>query len=243
MTAPVAQYSPEYLAEDIGSTIIAAASLMIIFCTLFVGLRYYARYLTSTAFGTEDVIIPFAWLAEIALCATGICKSDCTYNKRVCVNSKAVQVKRAGTGRHVAYNIQIDPTRIREHFKGVVTYEFVHPAAVALPKMCVVILYLRVFTKRLERNIAWGILGVIAAVWFSLEIAASLQCTPFAFSFDRSIPGGRCFDVFAFAYASSIPNIVTDVVVVFLPIRTVWELKISDGRKIGLMLIFLTGSV
>jgi len=72
MNAPVALYSPQYLAEDNGPTIIATASLMIIFSTVFVGLRYYARYLTTTKFGAEDIIIPFAWLAEIGLCIVGI---------------------------------------------------------------------------------------------------------------------------------------------------------------------------
>jgi hypothetical protein len=72
MSPSVTQYSPEYLAEDNGPTIIATASLMIILCTVFVGLRYYARYLTSTKFGAEDIIIPFALLAELGLCVVGI---------------------------------------------------------------------------------------------------------------------------------------------------------------------------
>lgn len=66
--------SPAYLAEDIGPSVTATASLMIIFCTLFVGMRYYARYLSSTSFKIEDVFIPFAWLAEIGLCVVGIGK-------------------------------------------------------------------------------------------------------------------------------------------------------------------------
>ncbi|KAF1973490.1 hypothetical protein BU23DRAFT_417780, partial [Bimuria novae-zelandiae CBS 107.79] len=218
--------SPEYLAEDIGPTIVATASLMIIFCILFVGLRYYARYLTSTAFGAEDIIIPFAWLAEVGLCIVGI-----------------VMVKKAGTGRHTAYNLQTDPARLPEHLKGIIIDEFLYPSAVAFPKLCVVILYLRVFTNKVERVIAWGLVGVIFAAWLSFFVATCFQCTPSAFNWDKSIPGGRCFDTVAFAYSSSVPNIVTDLVVIVLPIRTVLELRVSPGRKAGLMLIFLTGSV
>ncbi|KAL5380745.1 hypothetical protein DPSP01_007546 [Paraphaeosphaeria sporulosa] len=226
MSAPAAQYSPQYLNEDHGPTIIATASLMIILCTVFVGLRYYARYLTSTQFGAEDVIIPFALLAEVGLCVVGI-----------------LMVKEAGTGRHLAFNIQRDPDSFTKHFKGIIVNEFLHPAAVAFPKLVVVILYLRVFTNKLERGIAWGLFGVIIATFISFFVATCVQCTPFAYSWDKSIPGGRCFDTVAFAYSSSVPNIVTDLVVVFLPIRTVLDLKISTVRKTGLMLIFLTGSV
>jgi hypothetical protein len=64
--------SPEFLAENNGPTITATASLMIFFCTIFVGLRYYSRYLAGTAFNIEDVIMPFAWVAEMGLCITGI---------------------------------------------------------------------------------------------------------------------------------------------------------------------------
>lgn len=69
---------PGFLAEDRGPSILATASVMIILCTVFVGLRYYARYLSSTSFSVQDVIIPFAWLAEIGVCVTSISKMNGT---------------------------------------------------------------------------------------------------------------------------------------------------------------------
>lgn len=152
-------------------------------------------------------------------------------------------VEKAGTGRHATYIMQIDPGKLTQHLKGIVINEFLHPSAVAFPKLCVLILYLRVFTQKIERRIAWGLVGFIFAAWLSFIVATCFQCTPFAYTWDKTIPGGHCFNNMAFAYSSSVPNIVTDIVVAFLPIRTVLGLKISTGRKIGLMLIFLTGSV
>jgi hypothetical protein len=66
--------TPEYLAEEVGTQLIATASLFIIFSTIFVVLRYYARYLTHTKLGLEDIITPFAWISQIGLCITAICK-------------------------------------------------------------------------------------------------------------------------------------------------------------------------
>jgi hypothetical protein len=57
-----------YVRHILTSYTYTQACLMIIFCTAFVALRYYSRYLTSTALNTEDVLIPFAWLAEMGLC-------------------------------------------------------------------------------------------------------------------------------------------------------------------------------
>ncbi|KAF2466687.1 uncharacterized protein BDR25DRAFT_163487, partial [Lindgomyces ingoldianus] len=218
--------SPQYLAEDIGPTIIATASLMVIFSTLFVGLRYYARHLTQTKFGVEDVIIPFAYIAELGLCITGI-----------------VMVRKASTGRHMAYVEMTDPARINEHYKGIMVNEMLHLPAVAFPKLVVVLLYLRVFTNKWARMATWALIYIIIATWISYTVAACFQCTPFAFNWDKTIPGGRCFNIYVFSQSSSVPNIVTDVAVLILPIRTVMDLKVSIGRKIGLLLIFLTGSV
>ncbi|KAF2121791.1 hypothetical protein BDV96DRAFT_681862 [Lophiotrema nucula] len=226
MSAPTSTPSPAYLSEDIGPTILATASLMIIFATLFVILRYYARYLTQTKFGAEDIIIPFAWIAEIGICITGI-----------------VMVKKAGTGRHTDYLAMTDPGKITEHYKGIMILEVLHLPAVAFPKICIVLLYLKVFTNKWARMATWSLLFVIIATWFSYFIAVMFQCMPFAFNWDKTISGGKCFNVNVFSQSSSVPNIVTDVAVLLLPIRTVWDLKISVGRRIGLLLIFLTGSV
>lgn len=152
-------------------------------------------------------------------------------------------VKKAGTGRHQNFIVMTDPGKITENYKGIMVNEVLHPAAVAMPKLCVVLLFLRVFTKKFERIAAWTLIAVIFSAWLSFTIATCFQCMPFAFNWDKSIPGGRCFNVVAFAYSSSVPNIVTDVAVLFLPIRTVMELKVSKGRRIGLLMIFLTGSV
>ena len=156
---------------------------------------------------------------------------------------RIVMVKDAGTGRHLAYNVQKNPDSFTKHFKGIVVNEFLHPAAVAFPKMVIVILYLRVFTNRLERTLAWGLFAVIVATFISFFVATCVQCIPLQYIWDKTIPGGHCFNTVAFVYSSSAPNIATDVVVIFLPIRTVRDLKVSFVRKLGLMLIFLTGSV
>ena len=152
-------------------------------------------------------------------------------------------VKHTGAGRHTEAVLEADPTALEKYLIAVTATEFLHPAAVAFPKLCVVLLYLRVFTNRYERVAAWILIGVIGATWFSYSVATIFQCMPVGFIWDKTIEGGKCFNFRAFATSSSVPNIVTDVAVLFLPIRTVIELKISVGRRAGLMLIFVTGSM
>jgi hypothetical protein len=67
--------TPEFLAEDLSPTIIALSSLMAAFCTVFVGLRYWARYLMQTSLGADDFLLPLAWLSQMGLCIVGISQS------------------------------------------------------------------------------------------------------------------------------------------------------------------------
>jgi hypothetical protein len=152
-------------------------------------------------------------------------------------------VEKAGTGRHMAFVLSVDPAMISEHFKGIMVQEVLHPAAVAFPKLVVVLLYLHILTNKWERIAAKTLIFLIFATWLSFSVAVMFQCMPFDFNWDKTSPNGKCFNLQVFANSSSVPNIVTDLAVLILPLRMVWCLKISVGRRIGLLLIFLTGSV
>ena len=119
----------------------------------------------------------------------------------------------------------------------------VHLVSVALPKISVLCLYLRIFTKRCPRALCYVIIGVIIANWIVFSLTAIFQCSPIAYQWDRSIPYGKCIDVVAFSKASSVPNIVTDFLMLILPLPTLWRLQASVLRKVGLTLVFMTGSV
>jgi hypothetical protein len=152
-------------------------------------------------------------------------------------------VKIAYTGRHMTYIVTVDPSKIIEHFKGIMIMEVLHPAAVAFPKLLVILLYLHILTNKYERMAAKALIVLISATWFSYTIAPMCQCTPFAFNWDKTVANGQCFDVEVYANSSSVPNIFTDLAVFVLPLRTVWGLKISIGRRAGLLIIFVTGSM
>ena len=152
-------------------------------------------------------------------------------------------VREGGLGRHEDFLELTHPGIVEEHHKGRLLQEFLHPSAVALPKLAVAIIYSRILTNKHERFAAKLLIFLIVATWISYTVAPVFQCTPFAFNWKDDIPGGTCFNFHLFAQSSSVPNIATDVGMLLLPFRMVWHLKISVPRRIGLLLIFLTGSV
>jgi hypothetical protein len=126
----------------------------------------------------------------------------------------------------------------------ILAFEFVYFTSVALPKIAIVLLYVRVFNwKGTMRNIALLLMALLGATSFSLVLAAAFQCTPLEFWWDRTIKGGRCFDVQAFFHAQAIPGFVLDLMVMALPLRTIWALKLPTIKRIALMMIFLVASL
>lgn len=152
-------------------------------------------------------------------------------------------VKGAGAGRHLDYVVADDPGKVPEFLKGILVNEILHLPAVAFPKLSVAVLYLRVFTHKWDRWATWAVIYIVTGTWVAYTIASMFQCQPIAFNWNKDIPSGKCFNVGVFALSSSVPNIVSDVAMLFLPIRTIMGLKVSIGKRVGLSLIFLTGSV
>lgn len=151
----------------------------------------------------------------------------------------------AGVGRHLIAVALKDPNAIIAWEKSIFALEWLYLTAVAFSKASILSTYLRLFQANaiFLRRLTWIMLVVLVLNFIAFAIASNLQCIPFAYMWDKSIPGGKCFDVDAFFKASSAPNIATDVVILGLPIPLVWGLKASFVRKVGLMAVFAAGSM
>lgn len=239
---PVPVHSPKYLVEYSGHTLIFISALFITLESIFIALRYYARTLSTPIKGWDDLIIPVAWLANIGLCILGISQYHHSARRQPSYLIIAM-VNDAGVGHHLAAVLLHNSTDLVSWAKSLYALEWLYLTAVALPKISVLCLYLRLFTNRTARLTCYILIGVIIANWIAFLLASTFQCSPVVYQWDKSVADGKCFNVGALYKASSAPNIATDVVILILPIPTVWLLKASRIRKLGLMLVFLTGSV
>ena len=149
----------------------------------------------------------------------------------------------AGVGRHLAEVVSYHPDQFISWEKSLYALEWLYLPSIALPKVSIVALYLRIFTSRTARFTCYILIFVIVANCVSFLFASTFQCSPIAYQWDKTIEGGTCFNIEAAFKASGAPNIATDAVILVLPIPTVWKLKASWIRKLGLMVVFLTGSM
>lgn len=90
-------------------------------------------------------------------------------------------------------------------------------------------------------NIAVQVVSLIVIVWAACGILAGcFICVPTEKLWNPMIPGG-CMDLGKFYYGLQIPNIVTDAIILAMPMHTVWRLPISKAQKTGLSIIFVLG--
>jgi hypothetical protein len=73
-------------------------------------------------------------------------------------------------------------------------------------------------------------------------IGLCTQCTPFAYNYDHTIPGGHCgISVRGGFYLIGSVNLFMDFVLVVMPLPAVWTLRISRLKKLGVSAMFGLG--
>lgn len=139
-----------------------------------------------------------------------------------------------------------DPTRITNYLQLQTAAEFIYMLAITTPKLTILTLYLRIFsvgTSRILRYITWATIVIVVLQWLSVGIVvwASI-CQPFRFRWDKRI-NGHCADMLALYRYVSVPNILTDLVILVLPISTIRNLQVSRIKRVGIFLTFLIGGL
>jgi hypothetical protein len=111
-----------------------------------------------------------------------------------------------------------------------------------MTKVSILVQYLRIFPIRRFRKVCFGALGVVVAYGTWAVFSSVLICNPIAFSWDKSIPGGRCIDQLVIWVANAAVNIAQDLVIFLVPLFVVRTLQIPQGQKKGLVIMFALGA-
>ena len=84
-------------------------------------------------------------------------------------------------------------------------------------------------------------MSLCVAIGVGTVLDVALDCRPFAYNWDKTIPGGTCVDFLAGWLVPCIVNLVTDIIVAILPLPIIWSLQMRPLRKITVSLIFSMG--
>ena len=116
--------------------------------------------------------------------------------------------------------------------------------AVMLTQLSILFLYRRVFTMKKPwfRNTVYILLFFSVTTGLAFFFASLLSCTPFAYSWDKSLEG-NCTDVRLVYIVALVANLVVDVAIVAAPIPLIWGLHMTSGTKWALSGMFLLGGL
>jgi hypothetical protein len=85
-----------------------------------------------------------------------------------------------------------------------------------------------------------SIITIICCWLIAQVILSAVPCIPVQYFWDKTIEG-YCPDSTPERWMSSVGNIVTDFVILLLPVPVIWRLRIAKGQKLALGAVFGLG--
>jgi hypothetical protein len=79
----------------------------------------------------------------------------------------------------------------------------------------------------------WTNIAFYAATLMTLNLA----CIPHAKIWDKTLQG-TCVDTRGLELATAVVNLVFDIIIMALPQRTIWNLRMPRNQKIGISILF-----
>ncbi|KAI1175096.1 putative alpha-xylosidase [Nemania sp. FL0916] len=223
MASEAAAASSDYIGYRLEAFIGVFTALEVI----AVALRFWARSLSVARYDAGDYLIIAALIGQIGAGALAI-----------------ASVKVAGVGHHVEYLLETDPVRVTNFFKFLVAISSWYASTESLAKIAVCFFYKQIFPQRSIRLTVHITIGVLIAASIAGLFADLFSCTPFEAHWGTAAEqAAHCIDTEALFVWGSFPNILTDIVLLVLPIPIVWKLNASIGLRIGLIITFLFGSI
>lgn len=172
----------------------------------------------------------------VSQCCVGY---DSEYAYTSLANATSCSVVVHGMGRH-ATTVSLDSLVIV--LKNLLAFECLYVTAVGTVKISILAMYLRIFPSREFKIAAWVIGGTIIAWVLAIVLVCIFQCSPIYVAW---VPWakGTCIDLRASFIGNAVPNILTDVAILIMPIKQVWHLHAPMPQKISLLATFGLGSL
>ncbi|CAI7671732.1 hypothetical protein PCG10_004796 [Penicillium crustosum] len=189
--------------------------------TLSVVLRILARKVTGSRLFMDDYLIMVALFFKYA-CSSGV-----------------VALFFNGLGSHIT---MIPAKNLLVYLQLGFANNFIYTGCIAFIKFSILALYKRLFAVR-HMTIAVNVMFIFTCLWVvGVYVAGALICIPAKKFWDPTVEGA-CLDTSKFYYGVQIPNILSDVVLLVMPMRVVWTLPIPKSQKALLSGVFLVGGL
>lgn len=209
--------NPEYQ----GPQLLIVGIILLILSTAVVVLRIWVRLFMKNTAGWDDWLMVLA--VAFIICSTVTANLGTTY----------------GWGHHI-WDVKLEwskPTLMTSWFNQLLLV-----IIMTLVKLSILISYLRFFTQPISRRLTWAMIALIVSWGLAYMIALFLACRPLKIyweTFQYNPP--NCIDQNASTFSFSITNLVTDLMVLVLPMRVLWMLQLPIRERLILIALMNIG--
>ncbi|OHE97152.1 hypothetical protein CORC01_07593 [Colletotrichum orchidophilum] len=192
---------------------------MVAVAGLVVGLRFFVRLYPARLLGKEDWCIFVAWIFSVAN-SIGMC----------------LQVRAGLAEEFLTLTTYQQQTFFKWSYLTIIFYN----TGLACVKVSILLLYLRILRDLNYRKACYVVLFFVVCVSLWTILSAIFFCVPIRKNWDDTVTG-VCFKKGVAWYVNAGLNILTDFMILILPLPILPKIKQSRRQKIGLYLIFVLG--
>ncbi|KAF2794710.1 hypothetical protein K505DRAFT_360851 [Melanomma pulvis-pyrius CBS 109.77] len=221
--SPPSPWTSNYAAENSSHELSNICISFAVLETLFVMAFVFSWHFNGNN-GNNSKTVFFLILVGYLFCSSGVVTA-------------VLMIKIGGAGYHVE---TVSAGKIRMLLQLIKAQELIYVMSLPLPKLAILCLYYRLFTSKMSYYILYVTGLVIVATCLFGVLAGFFNCRPFDSFWELTVEAHCTMDrMVAFRYYS-IPNMVTDVAIILIPVPALWRLKVGVLTKIGVALTFLT---
>ncbi|KAM7213229.1 hypothetical protein V8F06_011394 [Rhypophila decipiens] len=206
-----------------GSAIAGINVLYIVLVTVFTALRMYTRFSVHKNLWWDDWTTVVSWVGTLVFCSIGI------------------QMRDHGGGLNFPDVPSAEFTMFNKMYQNA---QMVARVSIFFAKLAILLLYIRIFYPRgTYKTTLWWVIQ--AVIWLNLLytvgliLTISLQCVPLHLRYGSP----NCANQYDILLSASTINIISDTLVLVIPMGLLWRLHMSRAKKLGIFALFAFGAL
>ncbi|KAF1948665.1 hypothetical protein CC80DRAFT_458826 [Byssothecium circinans] len=205
--------------EDRRPNFVAANTICLILAVIAVMLRLVSRSLARIKIALDD------WTIILALCF------------QIVFSATMLSLVQYGMGRHVLHL-----TSVKNFAITALVAETAYNFSIMTTKLSILCLYYRLFPLPWFKKAVMALGAFVIAYSIPQIFGDIFQCVPIKAKWDPvAAMTAHCIDYVKLIITCGIINIITDFMMLALPVPVLWSLHVSSHRKLVLSVMFLIG--
>lgn len=235
-------------------------------------LKFFSRYRSKSDFGTDDALVALAWAITVPFAVSFYIRENSPYPiekthksydadrlQRVRMAwvtpwarflSVSSSLEDSGTSFTSPFeSLSPPPPKIYEQFRLTSlrwnrfwASSWMYFLALGLSKLSVTLQFFRIFVTPKTLLVTKCTIAFVISWTIVSACVAAFECVPVERYWDKRIPG-KCINGRDTFITNGVMNIVTDFVIIGIPVPSLLKLQVSAAKKIGLLFAFSLGAV